>query len=50
MYDQLNKMLYNPEGLQHQDDIKGQLKVLQDITTEKLKKWVKIECPKNGKF
>jgi predicted Zn-dependent peptidase len=39
MYDLLNKMLYNPEGLQHQDDIKGQIKVLEDITTEKLKKW-----------
>ena len=39
MYNALNKMLYNPEGLQYQDDIKHQLKVLKDITTDKLKKW-----------
>ncbi len=39
MYDILNKILYNPEGLQHQDDIKEQLKVLKSITADKLKKW-----------
>ncbi len=48
LYNALNNVLFNIEGLKHQDNIKKQLKVLNNITFDKLKKWTdKYYVPNN---
>jgi predicted Zn-dependent peptidase len=41
LYDCLNKTLFNNEGLQYQDDINHQMKILKKFKLVELKKWAK---------